>query len=287
MEHTRTEAPTGGRSGVLPASPARGEHVLEEELPGRDAVGSSVSGGSGTVPVPDRRLPRRHSVRGQVLSALRRALVTGELVAGQVYSAPALAERHGVSPTPVREAMQQLTGEGLVETVPNRGFRVVEHSARDDAELAEVRLLLELPVVLRLGLTRPPRTWQVLHPLAGRTVAAAARGDRAAYADADRAFHRALLEPAGNLRLAEFAEDVQRRAPVPPAVPGTSLVSAAAEHVALVEALLQRDLPAAERILRAHLAPGVPCTPPAAHLAGLAPATPAAADSTEAAPAPG
>ena len=49
---------------------------------------------------------------------------TGELCPGEVYSAPALGERFGVSATPVREAMQQLALEGAVEVVPNRGFRV-------------------------------------------------------------------------------------------------------------------------------------------------------------------
>jgi DNA-binding GntR family transcriptional regulator len=279
MEQTRTEAPIGARPGSpsplgpVPAAPvpapavpapvdvdppglppevgaARGEHVLEDDP---DVTTATL-----------RRLPRRHSVRGQVLAALRRALATGDLVPGHVYSAPALAERHGVSPTPVREAMQQLACEGLVETVPNRGFRVVLHSARDAAELAEIRLLLELPVVLRLAGTQPLGTWEALSPLAERTVAAAARGDRAAYAEADRAFHGALLEPAGNRRLVEFAEEVQRRVPAPatPAgVPTPGLVSAAAEHVALVEALSARDLAGAERILRGHLAPGPPLSP--------------------------
>lgn len=258
MEQTRTETPIGARPGPLPASPARDACVP----PASPARGAHVLADD-ALPAPP-RLPRRHSVRGQVLAALRRALATGELEPGRVYSAPALAEAHGVSPTPVREAMQQLAGEGLVETVPNRGFRVVEHSPRDAAELAEIRLLLEVPVVLRLGATQARRTWEAVRPLAERSVTAAARGDRAAYAEADRDFHRALLEPAGNRRLVEFAEDVHRRAPAPPVTPGAptpGLVSAAAEHVALVEALLARDLPAAERILRAHLAPhaaGVP-----------------------------
>ncbi len=245
MEQTRTGAPH-----AVPAPQgARGEHVHGDEgVNHRDAEAA-----------PPRRLPQRHSVRGQVLAALRQSLADGELAPGSVYSAPALAESHGVSPTPVREAMQQLASEGLVETLPNRGFRVVEHSARDTAELAEVRLLLELPVMLRLGRTQPAETWETMRPLADRTVAAAARGDRAAYADADQAFHRALLEPAGNRRLVELAGDVQRRAHAPaPAGRGTptpGLVSSAAEHVALLEALRARDLPAAERILRAHLAP--------------------------------
>jgi DNA-binding GntR family transcriptional regulator len=270
MEQTRTETPIGVRHDSVPvAVPAPGGPPAPAPAPDQDqdqdrtasaARGEHVHGSRPGVPASvARRLPQRHSVRAQVLAALRTALVAGELVPGRVYSAPALAERHEVSPTPVREAMQQLAGEGLVETVPNRGFRVVEHSARDGAELAEVRLLLELPVVLRLCRIRPAGAWESLRPLADRTVTAAARGDRAEYADADRAFHRGLLERAGNRRLAEFAEDVQRRAfaPLPPAPgrPTPGLVAAAAEHVALLEALQAREPAAVERILRSHLAP--------------------------------
>src|SRR5689334_23142455 len=63
-------------------------------------------------PIPRPRLVQRASVRGQILDALRTALVAGELTPGEVYSAPALGERFGVSATPVREAMQQLAQEG-------------------------------------------------------------------------------------------------------------------------------------------------------------------------------
>lgn len=89
------------------------------------------------------RTVQRHSVRGQILDALRAALVDGELAPGQVYSAPALGARFGVSATPVREAMQQLAIEGAVEVVPNRGFRVSERGPRELAELAEVRALID------------------------------------------------------------------------------------------------------------------------------------------------
>ncbi|MYT22090.1 GntR family transcriptional regulator, partial [Streptomyces sp. SID7760] len=97
----------------------------------------------------------RHSVRGQVLDALRAALADGELAPGEIYSGPALGERYGVSATPVREAMQQLALEGAVECLPNRGFRVLARTPRAMAELAEVRALLEVPVVLRLARAVP------------------------------------------------------------------------------------------------------------------------------------
>ncbi|WP_086560170.1 GntR family transcriptional regulator, partial [Streptomyces africanus] len=130
-----------------------------------------------------RAVVQRSSVRGQIVDALRAALVAGELRPGEVYSAPVLGERFGVSATPVREAMQQLALEGAVEVVPNRGFRVVERGARELAELAEVRALIEVPVMLRLARTVPAERWAELRPLAEATVRAASSGCRATYAE--------------------------------------------------------------------------------------------------------
>lgn len=158
---------------------------------------------------------RRYSVRGQILEALRAALVDGELVPGEVYSAPVLGERFGVSATPVREAMQRLASEGAVEVVPNRGFRVTERGPRELAELAEVRALIEVPVMLRLARSVPAARWAELRPLAEATTRAAAVGDRAGYAESDRAFHRAVLALAGNQQLLAVAEDLHRRSQWP------------------------------------------------------------------------
>lgn len=285
MEQTRAETPIRADQSVLrPRVPAqtrpaardddgaaRGEHVHSEPsappapvvppepavpgIPPVPAPAPAPTGGTGPAAGP--RLPRRHSVRGQILAALRDALLCGELAPGEVHSAPALAERFGVSPTPVREAMQQLASEGAVETVPNRGFRVAECGARELAELAEVRALLEVPSVLSAARTAPPEHWEALRPLAEATLTAATGGDRAAYAAADRAFHRGVLEVTGNRRLVEIVDDIQcrtQRRPV--AVPGTraaaALLGEASEHVALLDALASRDLAAAERLMREH-----------------------------------
>ncbi|MFE7778403.1 GntR family transcriptional regulator [Streptomyces sp. NPDC057445] len=207
----------------------------------------------------------RHSVRGQILHALRTALVGGELVPGEVYSAPALGERFGVSATPVREAMQQLAVEGAVEVVPNRGFRVVRRGARELAELAEVRALIEVPVMLRLARTVPAAGWAELRPLAAATAKAASTGDRAGYAESDRAFHRAVLSLAGNEQLVAVADDLHRRSqwPLTDAAAGghpntadiahrALLIADAAEHSALLDALIAQDLPVVQSLVREH-----------------------------------
>jgi DNA-binding GntR family transcriptional regulator len=185
---------------------------------------------SGALAAPSARVPaqpRRHSVRGQVLAALRAAITGGELAPGPVHSAPALAARYGVSATPVREAMQQLAAEGAVEVVPNRGFRVLALSARDRAELAEVRALLVVPVVLGL---------------CGREELRGIAADVE-----DRAFLEALVGLSGNRQLVRVVAELQVRSAPRPSAPGT--------REALLDALREGDAPMAEALLRTLLAP--------------------------------
>ncbi|MGW0993934.1 GntR family transcriptional regulator [Streptomyces sp. NPDC002520] len=228
--------------------------------PGTGAPAARGEHTHGERPIPQpRAVVQRSSVRGQILDALRTALVNGELRPGEVYSAPVLGDRFGVSATPVREAMQQLTLEGAVEVVPNRGFRVVERGVRELAELAEVRALIEVPVVLRLARTVPADRWAELRPLAEETVYAAASGRAATYAEADRAFHRALLSLSGNEQLVRIAEDLHRRSQWPlvggPVRHGRAdLVADAAEHTALLDALAARELDVVRALVGEHFA---------------------------------
>ncbi|MEU9734432.1 GntR family transcriptional regulator [Streptomyces sp. NPDC048002] len=239
-EQVRDEARVPAQPGAARLDRVRGEHTHSE------------------APIPrPRPAVQRSSVRGQILDALRTALVAGELAPGEVYSAPVLGERFGVSATPVREAMQQLALEGAVEVVPNRGFRVVERGVRELAELAEVRALIEVPVMLRLARTVPAERWAALRPLAEATVRAAASGCRATYAESDRAFHTAVLSLAGNGQLVRIAEDLHRRSQWPlVGTPGgrgrADLIADAAEHTALLEALLARDLDVVRTLVGEH-----------------------------------
>ncbi len=245
--------------GVSPYASENAARAPRDRVPeqARGRQGEEGRPGAST-PTASPRAARRPAPlgRGQILDALRAALVDGELVPGQVYSAPALGARFGVSATPVREAMQRLAVEGAVEVVPNRGFRVTERDPRELAELAEVRALIEVPVMLSLARTVPAHRWSVLRPLAEATVAAAAVGDRAAYAESDRAFHRAVLTLAGNEQLVTVADELHRRSQWPlVAGPGTrraELLADAAEHTALLDALIAQDLTVVQALVREH-----------------------------------
>jgi DNA-binding GntR family transcriptional regulator len=146
---------------------------------------------------------KKPSYRERVADALRAALIAGELRPGEVYSAPALAARFGVSATPVREAMLDLAKEGLVDTVPNKGFRVTAVSEKQLDEYTHIRSLIEIPTVVSLAATADPVALEALRPAARESVTAAATGDLIAHVEADMRFHLGLLALAGNDHLVE------------------------------------------------------------------------------------
>ncbi|MEW1685201.1 GntR family transcriptional regulator [Streptomyces sp. T12] len=199
---------------------------------------------------------RGPSYRERVADALRAALVTGELRPGEVYSAPGLAARFGVSATPVREALLDLAREGLVDVVPNKGYRVTAVSERQLDEYTHVRALVEIPTTAALAATADPVALGALRPVAEEIVAAAAAGDLIAYVDADRRFHLGLLALAGNGHLVEVVRDLRHRSRLyglTALAEQGRLRASAEEHLDLLDALLTRDTEAVREVMTRHL----------------------------------
>lgn len=125
---------------------------------------------------------------------LKEAILRGELMPGERLVAATLADRWNVSATPLREAIQRLAAEGLVETAPQRGARVAPVSVRDAEEIYELRLLLE-PRALRESLANSDDAHRVevdeAYAAYERAVAA---GDVPAALDAHRELHATLLD---------------------------------------------------------------------------------------------
>jgi DNA-binding GntR family transcriptional regulator len=119
----------------------------------------------------------------------------GELAPGQRLKAEELAVTWGVSPTPVREALQRLTALGLVRSIPNRGMRVADVAAGEMHEVYGIRLLLE-PFALRLSLENRDDEFddavrQAFAPLEKQLLAS--HSDVFAFEQVHRTFHQALL----------------------------------------------------------------------------------------------
>ncbi len=104
-------------------------------MPGMDELASRASSNYRTA-------------HGMVLGGLRDAILSGVLKGGQQIRQDEIAEQFGVSRMPVREALRQLEGEGMVSFYPHRGAVVSELSYEEVVEINELRLILE-PSALR------------------------------------------------------------------------------------------------------------------------------------------
>lgn len=199
---------------------------------------------------------RSDSLREQVTRALEAAVVAGELKPGEIYSAPALAERFRVSATPVREAMLDLVREGIMEAVRNRGFRVVAVSDDDLDQISQIRLLIEVPIMAQVVKRLTPEKVAGLNE-AGRAIEAAAeRGDLIDYLDCDRRFHAQLVSIIGNPRLTGLVDRLRRQARLlglRELADNGQLLASAREHRVMVKVLQSGDVAQAESLMSVHV----------------------------------
>lgn len=196
------------------------------------------------------------SAADEISEALEAEIVAGTLPPGTRLEEPALAERFGVSRTPVREALQRLSASGLVELKPRRGTQVLNPSLTRMVEMFEVMAELEA-VCARLCARRAgPELIEDLRDWLQRCDSAQQAGDVSAYYAANKGFHSAIYRGSGNSFLAEQAEALhlrltpfrrqQLRMP-------RRLRQSLAEHARIVEAIALGDEFAAEAAQRAHI----------------------------------
>ena len=199
----------------------------------------------------------RTSLREQALALLREALITGRIADGVVYSSKALAAELGVSNGPIREAMLALVDDGLMEAVPNKGFRAVPVAPADLAEIYEMRLLLEVPAVARLARgDLPGDSATRLTDLVNTIERTASSRDLTGNLAADRDFHLSLLAARGNGRLVDAVarlRDQTRLHNLRTINADGSLIASAEEHRPLLAAIMRHDEDTTERLMRQHL----------------------------------
>ena len=210
-------------------------------------------------PEPDAQLTpltRPLNLRETVLEQLRTAIVTGRLKEGEVVSAPVLGQALGVSATPVREAMMDLSREGLVETIKNKGFRITSMSDKDLDDLAQIRLMLEPPAMRLVAGNIPESAVAELTRLADACLRAAEREDLEEYLRDDRDFHALLLSFTDNPQLVDLATSLRART----RLYGIGLLArkgrladTAREHQTLIELLVNGESEAAEHLLAQHI----------------------------------
>ena len=199
---------------------------------------------------------RAASLTDQVAESIRAAVRAGTLRPGQLYSAYQLADRLRVSRSPVREALMRLAEAGVVEFERNRGFRIVIPQPRDIAEVAHLRLLLEVPAARRAATVATPELVTELRAGLAQMQQAVANHDEAVFMRHDQRLHDLILGAAGNTRLLKLIDglrDTTRYLGASTAEVSRSLQAICAEHEPVIDAIAAADPDAAGQAMSRHV----------------------------------
>ncbi len=196
-------------------------------------------------------------LRERILDMLRDAIVSGELKPGQSLVEMELASQLGVSRAPLREALQTLSREGLIETIAYKGTIVRHLSKRDIEELYSLRSVLEIFAVQRIIANHNPDDVARLRQIFEAMLAAAQTGDLTEVNNLDRDFHDALIELSQHELLAQTWSVVSQRVRQVMALTNrrnSDITRIAYNHLPIIEAIAKQQSAEAIRLITEHIA---------------------------------
>lgn len=195
-------------------------------------------------------------LRDVVFNTLRQAIITGEFAPGERLMEISLANRLGVSRTPVREAIRKLELEGLVIMIPRKGAQVARITEKNLRDVLEVRTVLEEFATVLACERIDEAGIRDLRQALDEFITAVESGDILAIANKDEHFHDIIFHATNNDRLIyiinnlreqfyryrmEYVKDIRQR---------SLLVE---EHRELLNAITNRDSARAKELMRTHL----------------------------------
>ena len=204
---------------------------------------------------------RGGTLASSVFDRIRREILSGELPPGEKLRIEHLRKRYGVGGSPIREALNRLSVEGMVSRVDQKGFRVADISVDELDELIKTRCWLEATAV-RESITHGDDAWEEGVVLAFHRLSKAPRSAEAQsfavnpeWEDLHRAFHMAVIAGSGSRWLDAYCEQLNdlaeryRQFAIRASYPQRHELD---EHRAIMEAAVARDADAAEKVLLDH-----------------------------------
>lgn len=202
---------------------------------------------------------KRETALEATQNALRNAILTGQLRPGERLDPTTLASQLEVSLTPVRNALQLLAAEGLVEIKPRSGTYVAQLSVTDVAETFEIRRAMECLAAEKAAQNlTPAQLGRLGHLLEKMNAPVKDEQDRDEHQKNNAEFHRLILEAAQNRRLLEIYAELNAHMRIARihATAGdwrSRLKQEREEHEAIVAALQSRNAAQAVAAMRTHI----------------------------------
>jgi DNA-binding GntR family transcriptional regulator len=205
---------------------------------------------------PSRAGRRELSLTDRAYAILRMEIITCQMRPGSEVSELELAERLGMSKTPVREALGRLNLEGFVETYPRRGYRITPVTIKDINDLFAVRGVLESRAAALAAQNMSDQDFDRLDQLADASYSLEEEKSLDHFVDANLVFHSMIAEGSKNPKLYNIImallHESQRFFYIGARTRDVN-VETNRDHSGIVDVLRNRDAAAASQIMAAHV----------------------------------
>ena len=195
-------------------------------------------------------------LREVIFETLRNAIITGELKPGERLMEVQLAEKMGVSRTPVREAIRKLELEGLVEMLPRKGAHVADLSIKDIMDVLEVRASLDgLATALAAERIKPEQVKELKH-VQTQFLQYVEKQNLQGTIKKDVEFHDIIYSCSGNEKLIQIANNLREQVYRFRVIYLKDYISPkeiVKEHAEILEAVAEKDMEKARKIAEEHI----------------------------------
>lgn len=202
-----------------------------------------------------KNIEKHLTLREKILETIRDAIISGGLKPGEKVAEPELAERFGISRTPIREAFRQLESEGYLTVIPRKGAVVASFSQRDVEEFYAIKSILEGYAARRACAKLTPREIDKLQSINDKLSLLAEEGDVKHFFKVHNSFHELFVKAADNGKLTEMiinlVERFQLLRVASLSIPGRMEFSVK-EHQKIIEAFRNGDADLAEALVRSN-----------------------------------
>ena len=198
------------------------------------------------------RIDSHLTLRERIVSSIRNAIINGQLKPGTRIAEPELAEKFGISRTPIREAFRQLETEGFISVIPRKGAIVASFSAQDVSNFYDLKMILEGYAARLATMTLTESEIDRMETVNRQMLTSAGKKDLRRVLDLHNEFHDTFLRAAGNDRLHQIVQSMVaqfQRYRLILAMPG-KVEGAIDQHVEIIDAFRRRDPSLAEKLVQ-------------------------------------
>jgi len=198
------------------------------------------------------RIDNHMTLRERIVSSIRGAIVNGQLRPGARIAEPELADKFGISRTPIREAFRQLESEGFISVIPRKGAIVASLSAQDVSNFYDLKMVLEGYAAKLAAKTLTENDLTKMATVNRQLEAASAKKDLRRVLDLHNEFHDIFLRACGNDKLHAIVQNMVmqfQRFRLILAMPGR-IEGSIRQHQEIIEAFRKRDASLAEELVQ-------------------------------------